>query len=123
MLKDASAPESSAPYVLLWLLSDTVAPVVKVFEESPKYLDSLLNVLASLTTSHQNMEQSKPDLVVGIDFGMTCKSSRLYSTKEKFLTKNPGTGVAYANLSTGSETIRWVQRWPGRMQANENKVI
>ncbi len=33
-----------------------------------------------------------------------------------------GTGVAYANLSVGSDTIRWIQRWPGRMQANENKV-
>ncbi|KAL5415677.1 hypothetical protein PMIN04_008496, partial [Paraphaeosphaeria minitans] len=32
------------------------------------------------------------------------------------------TGVAYANLSIGSETIRWVQKWPGRFQANENKV-
>lgn len=26
------------------------------------------------------------------------------------------------NLSIGSETIRWVQKWPGRFQANENKV-
>lgn len=34
-----------------------------------------------------------------------------------------GTGVAYANPSIGSESIRWIQRWPGRMQANENKVI
>ncbi|KAG9376969.1 hypothetical protein A1F94_012569 [Pyrenophora tritici-repentis] len=33
-----------------------------------------------------------------------------------------GTGVAYVNLSIGSETIRWVQKWPGRFQANENKV-
>ncbi|TVY39747.1 hypothetical protein LOCC1_G005487 [Lachnellula occidentalis] len=45
------------------------------------------------------MEQPKPDLVVAIDFGMTC------------------TGVTYASLSTGSETVRWIQRWPGRMQA------
>jgi hypothetical protein len=34
----------------------------------------------------------------------------------------PGTGVAYVNLSIGSETVRWVQKWPGRFQANENKV-
>jgi hypothetical protein len=30
--------------------------------------------------------------------------------------------VSYANLSIGAETIRWVQKWPGRFQANENKV-
>ncbi|KAL8816329.1 MAG: hypothetical protein Q9223_004643 [Gallowayella weberi] len=41
------------------------------------------------------MEQRKPDLVVGIDFGMT---------------------------ATGSEYVRWIQKWPGRGQANENKV-
>lgn len=38
------------------------------------------------------------------------------------LTLLAGTGVSYANLSIGSETIRWVQKWPGRFQANENKV-
>lgn len=69
------------------------------------------------------MEQAKPELVVAIDFGMTCKSNLLYPNQAKSLTINSGTGVAYANLSTGSETIRWIQRWPGRMQANENKVI
>lgn len=31
-------------------------------------------------------------------------------------------GVAYNNLSYGTENIRWIQRWPGRSQANENKV-
>ena len=30
--------------------------------------------------------------------------------------------MAYVNLSIGSETVRWVQKWPGRFQANENKV-
>ncbi|KAF1954189.1 hypothetical protein CC80DRAFT_129843 [Byssothecium circinans] len=50
------------------------------------------------------MESKKPHMVVGIDLGMTC------------------TGVAYANLSIGSSTVRWVQKWPGRFQANENKV-
>ncbi|KAH8591554.1 hypothetical protein B0O99DRAFT_675246 [Bisporella sp. PMI_857] len=50
------------------------------------------------------MDEPRPDLIVAIDFGMTC------------------TGVAYANPSVGSDTIRWIQRWPGRMQANENKV-
>ncbi|KAG4428755.1 hypothetical protein IFR05_015757, partial [Cadophora sp. M221] len=50
------------------------------------------------------MEEPRPDLIIAIDFGMTC------------------TGVAYANPSVGSDTIRWIQRWPGRMQANENKV-
>ncbi|KAI4122382.1 MAG: hypothetical protein LQ338_005855, partial [Usnochroma carphineum] len=49
-------------------------------------------------------EKKKPDLVVGVDFGMTA------------------TGVSYANLSIGSETVKWIQKWPGRSQANENKV-
>ncbi|EOD52990.1 putative hsp70 family protein [Neofusicoccum parvum UCRNP2] len=44
-----------------------------------------------------------PHMVVAVDFGMTC------------------TGVAYTNLSIGSETVRWIQKWPGRGQANENK--
>jgi len=30
--------------------------------------------------------------------------------------------VSYVNLSIGNETVRWVQKWPGRFQANENKV-
>ncbi|KAF9691908.1 hypothetical protein EKO04_010128 [Ascochyta lentis] len=46
----------------------------------------------------------RPDLVISIDFGMTC------------------TGVAYCNMSTGSDNVRHIQRWPGRTQANENKV-
>ncbi|KAI9704654.1 MAG: hypothetical protein M1820_005402 [Bogoriella megaspora] len=47
---------------------------------------------------------SKPDLVIGIDLGQTC------------------TGVAYSNLSVGVDTVRWMQKWPGRAQACENKV-
>lgn len=31
-------------------------------------------------------------------------------------------GVSYANLSIGSDTVKWIQKWPGRSQANENKV-
>ncbi|KAF2125577.1 hypothetical protein P153DRAFT_400379 [Dothidotthia symphoricarpi CBS 119687] len=51
------------------------------------------------------MDASKrPHMVIGIDLGMTC------------------TGVSYCNLSIGNETVRWVQKWPGRFQANENKV-
>ncbi|KAL8669022.1 MAG: hypothetical protein Q9168_006377, partial [Polycauliona sp. 1 TL-2023] len=50
------------------------------------------------------MEEGEPDIIVGIDFGMTA------------------TGVSYANLSIGSESVRWIQKWPGRGQANENKV-
>ncbi|KAF2177496.1 hypothetical protein K469DRAFT_358573 [Zopfia rhizophila CBS 207.26] len=50
------------------------------------------------------MENERPHMIVGIDLGMTC------------------TGVSYANLSIGSNTVRWVQKWPGRFQANENKV-
>ncbi|KAF4544176.1 HSP70 family protein [Lasiodiplodia theobromae] len=52
----------------------------------------------------QQMSADRPHMVVAVDFGMTC------------------TGVSYANLSIGSETIRWIQKWPGRGQANENKV-
>lgn len=50
------------------------------------------------------MDRSKPHLLVGVDFGMTC------------------TGVSYTNLSIGSEYVKWIQKWPGRSQANENKV-
>lgn len=46
----------------------------------------------------------RPELVIAIDFGMTC------------------TGVAFANISTGEETVRWLQKWPGRSNAVENKV-
>ncbi|KAF2473532.1 uncharacterized protein BDR25DRAFT_386320 [Lindgomyces ingoldianus] len=50
-------------------------------------------------------QTGRPDLVVSIDFGMTC------------------TGVAFCNVATGSlGSVRHIQRWPGRMQANENKV-
>ncbi|KAF7196595.1 Heat shock 70 kDa protein 12A [Pseudocercospora fuligena] len=45
----------------------------------------------------------QPDLLVGIDLGQTC------------------TGVAYA-LPQQGDNIRWIQRWPGRAQANENKL-
>lgn len=31
-------------------------------------------------------------------------------------------GVSYANLSIGSNAVRVIQKWPGRSQANENKV-
>ncbi|KAF2403093.1 hypothetical protein EJ06DRAFT_472162 [Trichodelitschia bisporula] len=48
-------------------------------------------------------EAVKADLIVAIDYGMTC------------------TGVAYVNR-TRSDNIRHLQRWPGRAQANENKV-
>ncbi|KAF2467943.1 uncharacterized protein BDR25DRAFT_335749 [Lindgomyces ingoldianus] len=50
------------------------------------------------------MDNEKPHMIIGVDLGMTC------------------TGVSYVNLSIGSETVRWVQKWPGRFQANENKV-
>jgi len=38
------------------------------------------------------------------------------------LTESAGTGVAYCNVATGSDSVRHIQRWPGRTQANENKV-
>lgn len=47
---------------------------------------------------------NRPDLVISIDFGMTC------------------TGVAYCNVAAGNDIVRHIQRWPGRTQANENKV-
>ncbi|CAG8976953.1 hypothetical protein HYALB_00008864 [Hymenoscyphus albidus] len=47
---------------------------------------------------------SRPELVIAVDFGMAC------------------TGVAYANIATGEETVRWLQKWPGRSNAVENKV-
>ncbi|CAG8958336.1 hypothetical protein HYFRA_00000693 [Hymenoscyphus fraxineus] len=50
------------------------------------------------------MADPRPDLVIAIDFGMTC------------------TGVAFCNVATGEETVRWLQKWPGRANAVENKV-
>ncbi|KAF2760339.1 hypothetical protein EJ05DRAFT_280146 [Pseudovirgaria hyperparasitica] len=50
------------------------------------------------------MASMMPDIVVSVDFGMTC------------------TGVAYQNLSVASETVQWINKWPGRSQAAENKV-
>ncbi|USP74597.1 hypothetical protein yc1106_01871 [Curvularia clavata] len=47
---------------------------------------------------------TRPDLVVSIDFGTTC------------------TGVAYANVATGSDRVWHIQRWPGRAQAEVSKV-
>lgn len=76
------------------------------------------------------MGEPRPDMIIAIDFGMTCAVPGLFNFADMKvyspdLVTNfyPGTGVAYANLSVGSDTIRWIQRWPGRMQANENKVI
>ena len=31
-------------------------------------------------------------------------------------------GVSWANPSIGSHSVKWIQKWPGRSQANENKV-
>lgn len=33
-----------------------------------------------------------------------------------------GTGVAYANVATGSDRVWHIQRWPGRAQAEVSKV-
>ena len=35
---------------------------------------------------------------------------------------NNALGVAYNMLAHGTDNIRWIQKWPGRSQANENKV-
>ncbi|MCJ1345924.1 hypothetical protein MMC31_004134 [Peltigera leucophlebia] len=45
-----------------------------------------------------------PDLIVGVDFGMTY------------------TGVAYASPGTASQTPRVIQRWSGRSHRDESKV-
>ena len=79
------------------------------------------------------MANTRPDLIIAIDLGMTCKcvsmsfcaivtllKLRLWG-RAKILTST-GTGVAYVNQSIGSDTIRWIQKWPGRQQSNENKV-
>lgn len=64
---------------------------------------------------------ARPDLVISIDFGMTCKHGQKLIALTQ-LTHLVGTGVAYCNVATGSDTVRHIQRWPGRTQANENKV-
>jgi len=33
-----------------------------------------------------------------------------------------GTGVAWANVNLQTDKIYWIQKWPGRKQAAENKV-
>ncbi|KAJ9655425.1 hypothetical protein H2201_008810 [Coniosporium apollinis] len=50
------------------------------------------------------IDSERPHMIIGVDFGMTW------------------TGVSYANLSIGSKTVRWIQKWPGRGQLNENRV-
>ena len=63
-----------------------------------------------------------PELVIGIDFGMTCIILFFIPICARLLTICIGTGVAFCNVATGEETIRWLQRWPGRANAVENKV-
>jgi len=48
--------------------------------------------------------ETKPDMIIGIDFGMTC------------------TGVAYINLTTGSDYASVIQKWPGKGHLDTNKV-
>jgi hypothetical protein len=69
------------------------------------------------------MTDPRPDLIIGIDFGMTCKAV-VYKAIESITNAyfDTGTGVAYAFPSSGVETVRHIQKWPGRMQANEDKV-
>jgi hypothetical protein len=66
-------------------------------------------------------DSPRPELVVAIDFGMTCKI--IWNLKLSFLTRTLiGTGVAFCNVATGEETVRWIQKWPGKAGAVENKV-
>jgi hypothetical protein len=46
----------------------------------------------------------------------------VYQIPNSRLTISTGTGVAFCNISTGEETVRWLQKWPGRANAVENKV-
>jgi hypothetical protein len=64
---------------------------------------------------------SPPELVIAIDFGMTCKIQTYHF--EPSLTFYIGTGVAFCNIATGEENVRWIQKWPGRSSAVENKVL
>lgn len=66
----------------------------------------------------------RPELVIAIDFGMTCKNYSV-NFQDGVLLRScvyVGTGVAYCNVATGEETVRWLQKWPGRANAIENKV-
>ena len=51
-----------------------------------------------------------------IIFGIPCHCARNSHFADDL------SGVSYANLSIGSSNVRWIQKWPGRSQANENKV-
>ena len=68
------------------------------------------------------MTDTKPDLIVGIDFGMTCMVVVCSGLRNLLTCSNEGTGVAYAIPSAGTNTVRYIQKWPGRMQSNEDKV-
>lgn len=73
----------------------------------------------NLRTNWPTFKMNKPDLVISIDFGTTCTSIPIrYSPIPNF----SGTGVAYCNVATGTDIVRHIQKWPGRLQANEDKV-
>lgn len=67
-------------------------------------------------------DSSRPELVIAIDFGMTCMILLITLLYYFLLILYIGTGVAYCNVATGEETVRWIQQWPGRANAVENKV-
>ena len=64
---------------------------------------------------------SRPELVIAIDFGMTCMIHLIIFGPS--LIFYIGTGVAFCNIATGEENVRWLQKWPGRSSAVENKVL
>jgi hypothetical protein len=64
----------------------------------------------------------RPELVIAIDFGMTCMIIFPTSQRDSLTNCYLGTGVAFCNVATGEETVRWLQKWPGRSNAVENKV-
>jgi hypothetical protein len=64
----------------------------------------------------------RPELVIAIDFGMTCMIIFPNFQRDSLIICYLGTGVAFCNVATGEETVRWLQKWPGRANAVENKV-
>lgn len=48
-----------------------------------------------------------------------CEDKKLWEVVHLLISR---TGVAYNFPARGNDSVRWIQKWPGRAQANENKV-
>jgi hypothetical protein len=64
----------------------------------------------------------RPELVIAIDFGMTCTIVYPVSWRHFLITFHTGTGVAFCNVATGEENPRCINKWPGRGGAVVEKV-